>query len=86
MVRTKSMVIKTCLFKTTAAVLADQSCIRLYITVDTFVVVYKFAFDFTPFHCKVTVLILLYSSTMYSDWVSKIRSKSVFSILVSISV
>ena len=64
-------------------------CIRLYI-VDTSVVVYKFAFDFSLFHRKITIICCTQVYRDHSNnWVSTISifwSKSVFSILVSISV
>ena len=48
-------------------------------TIDTFVVVYKFAFDFSLFHHKVTVICYSYSDHS-NNWVSI----SIFGIRISI--
>ena len=51
--------------------------------VDTFVVVYKFTFDFSLYHRKVTVICCI-AITLINGSLS--GSESVFSIFVSISV
>ena len=52
--------------------------------IDTFVVVYKFAFDFSLFHRKVTIICCI-AITLISISVF-MGSESVFSIFASISV
>ena len=55
--------------------------------VDTFVVVYKFAFNFSLFHRKITVICYIIAITLIIGSLSVLLgSESVFSIFVSISV
>ena len=65
---------------------ADQlSCIRLD-SIIPFVVVYKFTFDFSLFHCKVTVICCIAITLIIGSLSVFLGSESVFSIFVSISV
>ena len=54
--------------------------------VDCFVVVYKFAFDYSLFHRKVTVICYIAITLIIGSLSVFLGSESVFSIFVSISV
>ena len=54
--------------------------------VDAFVVVYKFTFNFSPFHRKVTVISCIAITLIFGSLSVFLRSESVFSIFVAISV
>ena len=54
--------------------------------VDTFVVVYKFAFDYSLIHRKVTVICCIAITLIIGSLSVFLGSESVFSISVSISV
>ena len=62
------------------------SCLVSDSIVDTFVVVYKFAFDFSLFHRKVTVNCCIAIALIIWSLSVFLGSESVFSIFVSISV
>ena len=54
--------------------------------VDTFVMVYKFAFNFSLFHSKITVICCIAITLIIWSLSVFLGSESVFSIFVSISV
>ena len=64
----------------------EVACSSKLHIVDTFVVVYKFAFDFSLFHRKVTVICCIAITLIIGSLSVFLGLESVFSIFVSISV